>query len=72
MLRKGQPQNSSTYARFGCTDKTVNSYYSIAKATQAAQTTLPGRPSQVLKHNITQESQVALDRLRTGAFCEPH
>jgi len=28
--------------------------------TQAAQTTLPGRPSQVLQSNITQESQVVL------------
>jgi hypothetical protein len=40
--------------------KTVNSYYSIALATLAAQTTLRGRPSQALQSNITQESQVAL------------
>jgi len=40
--------------------KIVNSYWSIPMATRAAQTTLPGRPSQVLQSNITQESQVAL------------
>ena len=40
--------------------KTVNSYKSITMATQAAQTTLRGWPSQVLQFNIPQESQVAL------------
>jgi hypothetical protein len=50
---------------------TVHSYQSIAMATQAAQTTLPGCPSQVLQSDIIQESQVGSDRLSSAAFYEP-